>query len=163
MWTISGKCLRAGADRRHAAFAGASGEQEMGRPESLYSKEFNIMTNKDLVLKFYEEVFNGWDLSHVRDYVREDYIQHNPTVENGAEGLLKFLAGFTSMKPHIEIIKVLENEDHVGIFFKCTMGNGMVNKVMDIYRLEGGKLAEHWDILEHDVGAVQSVNGNSLF
>ena len=121
------------------------------------------MTNKELVLKVYDEVFNGADLSNVSEYIKEDYIQHNPTVEDGREGFIKFMNGFLSMKPHVEIINALENEDHVGIFFKCTMGNGMVNKVMDIYRIEDGMLAEHWDILEHDVGNTKSVNGNGIF
>ena len=40
------------------------------------------MTNKELVLKFYDEVFNDWDTSHLGDFVRPDYIQHNPDVEH---------------------------------------------------------------------------------
>ena len=55
-------------------------------------------------------------------------------------------------------------EDIVVVFFKCTMeGNGMFNKVFDMYRIEDGKLAEHWDCVEHDVGGITPVNGRSLF
>ena len=43
------------------------------------------MTNKELILKVYDEVFNKRDLSNLDEYMREDYIQHNPTVENGRE------------------------------------------------------------------------------
>ena len=39
----------------------------------------------------------------------------------------------------------------------------MINKVVDIYRLEDGKLAEHWDVVEHDVGEVVTANGRGLF
>lgn len=121
------------------------------------------MTNKELILKFYDEVFNSWDLTNIRDFMREDYIQHNASVEDGIDGFLKFAHGFLKMKPHMEIIKVLENEDHVGVFFKCTLENGMVNKVVDIYRIEDGKLAEHWDVIEHDIGKIVPVNGRELF
>ena len=121
------------------------------------------MSNKEVVLKFYEEVFNGWDLTNLESYMREDYMQHNPIVEDGIEGFKKFANMFLAEKPHMEIKKVFENEDHVAVFFKCTLENGMVNKVVDIYRLEGGKLAEHWDVVEHDVGNVVMKSGRDLF
>ena len=94
------------------------------------------MTNKELMLKFYDEVFNGWDTSHLDQFVRPDYIQHNPTVEDGLEGFTKFIEFFTSMKPHVDIIRCDEVGDMVYVFFKCTMGNGMINKVVDMYRIE---------------------------
>lgn len=122
------------------------------------------MTNKEVVLKFYDEVFNGWDVTNLETYMRKDYMQHNATVEDGIEGFRKFAEKFLAMKPHMEIKKIMENEDHVAVFFKCTLGvNGMVNKVVDIYRLEDGKLAEHWDVVEHDVGNIETKNGRGLF
>ena len=121
------------------------------------------MTNKEVVLRFYEEVFNAWDLSKLDEFMRDDYIQHNPTVEDGKEGFRKFAEFFFSMKPHMDIVKIFENEEHVAVFFKCTLENGMINKVVDIYRLKDGKLAEHWDVVEHDVGEVVTANGRGLF
>jgi predicted SnoaL-like aldol condensation-catalyzing enzyme len=49
-----------------------------------------IVTNKEVVLKFYEEVFNGWDVSNIDQYMTDDYIQHNPNAETGKAGFLKF-------------------------------------------------------------------------
>ena len=122
------------------------------------------MTNKEVILQFYEKVFNNWDVSNLEELMREDYIQHNPTVEDGIEGFRKFAARFLAMKPHMEIKQIFENDDRVAVFFKCTLGtNGMVNKVVDIYRLQDGKLAEHWDVVEHDVGNIVSANGRDLF
>lgn len=51
----------------------------------------------------------------------------------------------------------------VYVFFKCTLGTGQINKVCDIYRLEAGKLAEHWDVIEHNVENIHSINNNSIF
>ena len=39
------------------------------------------MTNKEIVLNFYRDFWNAHDVSTVAQYVHEDYIQHNPTVE----------------------------------------------------------------------------------
>lgn len=52
------------------------------------------MTNKDLVLRLYEEVFNGWDTSHLDLYMREDYKQHNARVADGREGFRRFCEVF---------------------------------------------------------------------
>ena len=91
-------------------------------------------------------------------------MQHNVGVADGKEGFKEFAAKFLAAKPHMEIKKIFENEDHVAVFFKCTCrANGTINKVCDIYRLQDGKLAEHWDVVEHDVKEFSEVNGRSLF
>lgn len=124
-----------------------------------------IGKNAEIVKRFMEEVFNAHDLSKLDEYMRDDYMQHNPTAEDGKEGFKKFAAKFFTLKPHMEIVKMFENDNNeVAVFFKCTCeANGSINKVCDIYRLEDGKLAEHWDVVEHDVGNIKPVNGRSLF
>lgn len=121
------------------------------------------MSNKEIVLKFYEEVFNGWNISAIDNYVKEDYIQHNPNVKNGRDGFKAFAERFLAMKPHMDIIKCVEEDDTVFVFFKCTLDNGSINKVCDIYRLEDGMVAEHWDIVEHNVEKIVPVHDNGLF
>lgn len=122
------------------------------------------MTNRELILKFYEEVFNNRDLSHLDDYMLDSYMQHNAGVKDGKAGFLEFAEKFLAMKPQMEIVKVICEDDLAVVFFKCTMQeNGMVNKVFDMYRIEDGKLAEHWDCVEHDVGGVSGASGRSLF
>ncbi|MBP3884966.1 MAG: nuclear transport factor 2 family protein [Olsenella sp.] len=123
------------------------------------------MTNKEIVLRFYDEVFNGWDLDRIDAYVRENYVQHNPTVKDGREGFREFMQFFTGMKPRCEVIRCDEVGDMVYVFFRCTLENGVVNKVMDMYRLEDGMLAEHWDVVEHDVAEkiAGAVNDNGIF
>lgn len=122
------------------------------------------MTNKELILKFYEEVFNNQDLSHLDDYMLDSYKQHNPVVPDGKAGFLSFAENFLAMKPHMDIVKIVCEEDMAVVFFQCTLGaNGIKNKVFDMYRIENGKLAEHWDCIQHDIDKIQSVNGNGLF
>ena len=77
------------------------------------------MTNKELVLKFYDEVFNGWDVSHLDEYMKEDYIQHNPTAPTGRAGFLQFAEKFLAMKPHIP--RALDFR-RLNIFLPCSSG-----------------------------------------
>lgn len=122
------------------------------------------MTNKELILKFYDEVFNNWDVSNIDDYMLDSYIQHNPTAENGKDGFLRFAEKFLALKPHMEISRIVCEDDIVVVFFKCTIGiNGSVNKVFDMYRIEDGKLAEHWDCVMHGIDNENTVSGNSQF
>ena len=79
------------------------------------------MTNKELVLKFYDEVFNNWDISNLDNYMKDNYIQHNPTATNGKEGFVEFTKFFFSLKPHMDIIHIGEDGDIVYVFFKCTL------------------------------------------
>ena len=122
------------------------------------------MSNKEIVLKFYEEVFNGWDLTNVEKYMRADYMQHSPEVEDGRDGFLRFAKGFLAQKPHMDIFKVFEDGDYVLMFFKCTFeGRPGATKVMDIYRLEDGMLAEHWDIIQGGIDDSKNASGRSNF
>ena len=104
-----------------------------------------MKSNKEIVLEFYEKCFNEWDLSVVDEYMRDDYRQHSPEVADGKEGFLTFFRGFISQKPHAEIVHILEDGELVCVFFRCSFESGVVAKVFDLYRLEEGKLAEHWD------------------
>ena len=47
------------------------------------------MTNKELVLEFYDKVFNGHDLSDLGRYMREDYRQHSPEVAMDERGSVR--------------------------------------------------------------------------
>lgn len=126
-------------------------------------KKVRLIDNKAIVTKFYQEVFQAGDLSHLDTYMRDDYLQHNSTVKDGKKGFREFITGFLKMQPTIEIINLSADHNMVYVFFKCTLANGHVNKVCDIYRLQAGQLAEHWDIIEHNVEKIQSVNNNGLF
>lgn len=129
--------------------------------EKLARRQANI----DVVLAFYEDVFNANSIEKLDQYMRDDYIQHNATVADGKDGFIAFIEKFFALQPRMEIVKVFANDNNeVAVFFKCTCrSNGMVNKVVDIYRLQDGMLAEHWDVVEHDVGNVKPVNGRDLF
>lgn len=122
------------------------------------------MTNKELITRFYEEIFNRRDLKNLDMFMTDDYRQHNAGVKDGKAGFIEFCGRFLPLKPHMEIRHIISEGDMVCVFFKCMIGaNNTVNKVADIYRIENGKLAEHWDSVEHDVGGIVPVHDNGLF
>lgn len=119
------------------------------------------MTNKEIVLKAMKEFFGDRDATAINRYWHESYIQHNPSMINGHEGLKNILsildAGFT-WKPGIVV-----EENNVVITHSLVNGWGPVPViVVDIFRLEDGKIAEHWDVVQEETLASKSANGNSM-
>ncbi len=106
------------------------------------------MTNKELVMKFIDEVFNAHDLSKLDEFMHDDYMQHSWEVKDGKEGFKEFAEHFFGAEPYMDVKKVFESDDDcVAVFFQCHFKDGKSAKVVDMYRIEDGKLAEHWDVL----------------
>jgi predicted SnoaL-like aldol condensation-catalyzing enzyme len=109
-----------------------------------------LMSNKMLVRNFYEQFFNQHNIEAADQYVREDYIQHNPGVAQGREGLKEGFANKFKIDPtfRLEIKMLIEEDDLVVVYLKNVDPEGNTKaRVVDIYRIEDGKLAEHWDVL----------------
>lgn len=106
------------------------------------------MTNKAIIQNFYREVWNAHDASKVSDYVCENYIQHNPTVEQGRQGLLNFMKVFFAKEANHDIHLILEDGDLVAAYIYVTFKDGSKAVVTDIYRLENGIIVEHWDSVQ---------------
>lgn len=107
--------------------------------------------NKKVIRKFYEEFFNLHQVETADLYVREDYIQHNPGVEQGREGLKRAFAEKFKEHPEfrLNIQMLIAEGDMVAVYLKNVGEDGSTKcRVVDIYRLENEMLAEHWDVLQ---------------
>jgi predicted SnoaL-like aldol condensation-catalyzing enzyme len=121
------------------------------------------MTNKELILRFYDSVFQKKELSSVDRYIGNGFIQHDPRIFDGKDGFRRYCADFFSDDPSLEILYVLADKDMVCIVSKCTYGNHSVDQLFDLYRCADGKIAEHWDCTTRNVENITSVNNNGLF
>lgn len=108
------------------------------------------MNPKELVQVFYQEFFNEHNIQAADKYVREDYIQHNPGVMQGRKGLQDaFREKFKSDPTFRLVIKMLiHEEDLISVYLKKVDEEGnTLARVVDLYRIQDGQLAEHWDVL----------------
>lgn len=119
-------------------------------------------TNKQLLADFGAEVFAKKDLSTLQHYMHEGYIQHNPLVPQGLTGFKNFFADWFKAVPnwHYQVDKLVAEGDTVwayGTYSGTQTGDWLgipaTNKdysihAVDIFRIEEGKLAEHWDVLD---------------
>lgn len=119
------------------------------------------MRNKDIVLKAMNELFHEKDSNAIERYWQESYLQHNPSMINGHEGLQKLLPMLDSdfkWQPGIIV-----EENNIVITHSLVHGWGPVPViVVDIFRLEDGKIAEHWDVVQEETPASKSASGNPM-
>lgn len=83
-------------------------------------------------------------------YVAADYIQHNPGIADGREAAVKALAPmFARPDARFDVKRILVDGDYAAIHLH---GRGDASTagaaVADIYRLKGGKIVEHWDVIQ---------------
>lgn len=120
-------------------------------------------SNKALVLSFADALFNKADLG-VIDQDTDGYIQHNPTVADGPEGLRNLVVFLHGQFPnsHTTFERVIAQGDLVLLQDKVVTVPGTPGQqIIDIYRVEHHKIVEHWDNIQ-PVPAT-SVNGHDLF
>lgn len=106
--------------------------------------------NLELVLKMYSEVLFTFDSSKVDRYISPNYLQHSSLAEPGRESLKRFLdkIGKESPEARTVIKRAFVDDNHVVCHVHVMRFPGDPGlAVVDIFRVEGDLIAEHWDVL----------------
>jgi predicted SnoaL-like aldol condensation-catalyzing enzyme len=111
----------------------------------------DLEANKKTVLEFYEAGLNKKDFEAASKYFGPKYIQHNPGAPDGVEGFKTFVSFLKEKFPqsHSEIRRVFADGDHVILHVHAVREPGTRGRaIVDIFRLENGKIVEHWDVAQ---------------
>ncbi len=117
--------------------------------------------NKALVLEAITGVFMHRDPAVLDRLFSDDYRQHNPQIPNGTAAI-KALLGNLPADFRYEPGLVVAEGDYVSIHGRYFGWGPEPMVAVDIFRVENGKVAEHWDVMQQEVPAAQSANGNSM-
>jgi len=120
--------------------------------------------NKAVVVDFYTKLFVDKNFEAAEKYFGNRYIQHNPNAPDGPEALRGFLGAHWKKFPEArsEIRRVFADGDFVILHVNAKPEpNDAGFAIVDIFRLEGGKIVEHWDVVQK-VPPV-SANPNTMF
>jgi predicted SnoaL-like aldol condensation-catalyzing enzyme len=122
--------------------------------------------NKANTVAFHTKlVFEGDVENAFRIYAGTPYLQHNPLIGDGIEGLRAFVAWLQANRPeaHGEIKRVFADGDYVILHSRWhgLSGSPHGEAVVDIYRCENGKVVEHWDVIQPIPET--AANNNTMF
>jgi predicted SnoaL-like aldol condensation-catalyzing enzyme len=107
--------------------------------------------NLRLVLEMFEHLLNTMDSSAIERFIDTDYIQHNQLAEPGREGLKRFLDTIRAQTPEAvhDVKRAFVDGNHVIVHYHVRRWPGDLGwAVIDIFRIENGLIAEHWDVMQ---------------
>lgn len=120
--------------------------------------------NREVVKNFLYDVMQGNCSEKTPDYFDGDtYIQHNKDIADGLSGLGVALAALAEQNIQMlyhTVHQVLAQGNYVLAVSEGTFG-GVPTSYYDLWRVEDGKIAEHWDVMETiaDKSTWQNQNG----
>jgi predicted SnoaL-like aldol condensation-catalyzing enzyme len=120
------------------------------------------MSNKELVKTALTQLFIHGDMNALDKYWADQYTQHNPQIGNGHQAVKQL---FAAVPPGFkyDMGLIVEDGDFVMVHGRYT---GIAPKpliAVDIFRVNNGKLAEHWDVLQEEVPAEETASKNAMF
>jgi predicted SnoaL-like aldol condensation-catalyzing enzyme len=119
--------------------------------------------NKALVLEAFDILFNKRNYAAAKRYWSDRYIQHSAHIAPGRDGLFNLVRTLPGTLRYENQLIVAEG-DYV-IAHGRFSGSGRLAAwiAADIVRMEDGRLAEHWDVLQDEATEVQSLSGLPMF
>jgi len=119
--------------------------------------------NKTLVLEAFDTLFNKRDYEAAGRFWSESYIQHSAHIEPGRDGLFNLVRNAPDTLRYEHQLIVAE-DDYVIVHGRFS-GNGrpVAWIAADVVRIEDGRLAEHWDVLQDEATEAESKSGRPMF
>ncbi len=146
----------AGAFAWSSATAQVAVQAHPNQEQMLISGDARLAANKRLVYDFWREVFEGAHMELADKFLAESYIQHNPNVPTGRAAFVEFFTKVRKPAPieariKAPLVAIVAEGDYVVLSFAREYADPKdpnqrySTTWFDMFRLENGKIAEHWD------------------
>jgi predicted SnoaL-like aldol condensation-catalyzing enzyme len=119
--------------------------------------------NKALVVDAFDALFNKRDYAGAEGYWSDQYIQHSAHIAPGREGLFNLIRTLPDTLKYENQLIVAEGDYVIAHGRFSGHGRPAAWVAADIVRIENGKLAEHWDVLQEEATKAQSLSGLPMF
>jgi len=119
--------------------------------------------NKALVLEAFDTLLNKRDYKAAEQYWSPNYIQHSAHIEPGRDGLFDLIRSAPDTLRYEHQI-ILAEGDYVILHGRFSgIGRPVAWVAADVVRIEDGRLAEHWDVLQDEATKAESKSGLPMF
>jgi predicted SnoaL-like aldol condensation-catalyzing enzyme len=119
--------------------------------------------NKALVLEAFDTLFNQRDYAAAERFWSARYIQHSAHIGPGREGLFDLVRSAPAALRYENQLIVAEGDFVIAHGRFSGMDRPAAWIAADVVRIEDGKLAEHWDVLQDEATKADSVSGLPMF
>jgi predicted SnoaL-like aldol condensation-catalyzing enzyme len=123
-----------------------------------------LEANKKAVAAFEDAALNQKDFDAASKYLGPRYTQHNPNAADGPGGLKGYITFLKDKFPnnHTEIKHIFADGDYVIVHDHAVREPGTLGfAIVNIYKLENGKVVEHWDVIQRI--PEKPANNNGMF
>jgi predicted SnoaL-like aldol condensation-catalyzing enzyme len=114
-----------------------------------HSSGSTLEANKQIVLNFIRTAVNEGDIERASEHFGERYIQHNPNIADGADGFRAYVQHLRAAFPSVrgEVKRIFADGDFVVVHMHAKREPAEEGiAIVDIFRLDAGKLVEHWEV-----------------
>jgi len=118
-------------------------------------------SNKEIVLEVLKRTFIDHDPTVVDQYFGANYTQHNPVIPDGPLAIAKMIPTLTALT--YEPGMAVADGDLVMVHGRYTGWGPKPMVAVDIFRVNDGKLVEHWDVMQEEVSAADTASGHAMF
>jgi predicted SnoaL-like aldol condensation-catalyzing enzyme len=122
----------------------ASGRTHLDGPTEVADLD-TTEANKRLVTRFVDEVLVAGQFDRMPEFVAAEYAQHNPDVADGIDAIQTFAA--VAALRYVDVHNVIGSGNFVAVLAESELFDTRY-AVIDLFRVENGKIAEHWDVME---------------
>jgi len=131
----------------------------------LQSNDPKLAANKKLVFDMWRAIIQGAHTELAAKYFTKDYIQHNPNVATGRDAMVQYMKSTRPVRPidptiTFPVIAIMAEGDKVLIATvtyspdPAAPGTKWAGTHFDLFRIQDGKIAEHWDSVAKDPAAL---------
>lgn len=124
----------------------------------------NLEQQKKNAIAFYKMAYEGNPSQAVELFVGDEYIQHNPLVENGPRAFIAYFERMQREFPEktIDFVRAVAEDDLVALHTHQVWPDKDEYITMDFFRFDqNGKIVEHWDSIQQI--PIDSANTNTMY
>lgn len=126
--------------------------------------KMSVSENKEIATDFYSTAFGGEPELASSRHIGNQYVQHSPQYGDGSAAFIDFIHGMRSQFPNLsfEVKHVVAEGNMVALHSHLILTPGQAEVALaDFFRVENGKIVEHWDVVQSVPDTSQ--NSNTMF